>query len=83
MGWGIKGEECNRIGALPPLTEEDRHQGFIGVVLFIYGLVVLHLWLTILGGAVMMISKLWYADRVVWLYEDMKNATPKYKSWLY
>ncbi len=57
--------------------------GFIGVALFVYGLVVLHLWITVLGGVVMIISKLWYADRVVWLYEDMKDATPEYRSWLY
>ena len=57
--------------------------GFIGVILFVYGLAVMHLWLTILGGVVMMLSKLWYADRVVWLYEDMKDATPEYRSWLY
>jgi len=57
--------------------------GFIGLILFIYGLVVLHLWITILGGIIIMLSKLWYADRVVWLYEDMKDTTPEYRSWLY
>lgn len=57
--------------------------GIFGLILFVYGLVVLHLWFTILGGILMMISKLWYADRMVWLYEDMKDATSEYKSWLY
>ena len=57
--------------------------GIIGSILFVYGLVVLHLWLTVLGGVVIMISKLWYADRMVWLYEDMKDVTPEYKIWLY
>lgn len=57
--------------------------GIIGLILFIYGLVGLHLWLTIIGGIVMIMSKLWYADRVVWLYEDMKDTTLEYKSWLY
>jgi len=46
----------------------------IGAILFIWGLVVLGIWPTIVGGIV--ISKLWFADRMVWLYEDMKNATP-------
>lgn len=57
--------------------------GLIGLILFVYGLIVLHLWLAVLGAVVMMLGKLWYADRVVWLYEDMKDATPEYESWLY
>lgn len=55
----------------------------IGAIPFIWGLVVLELWPTVLGGIVIVISKLWFADRMVWLYEDMKDATPEYKSWLY
>lgn len=45
--------------------------GAIGGLAFIGGLALLHVWLTILGGVVMFISKLWFADRMVWLYEDM------------
>lgn len=56
--------------------------GIIGMILFVYGLVVLHLWLVILGGVIAMMSKFWYADRVVWLYEDMKHI-PEYGKWLY
>jgi hypothetical protein len=33
--------------------------------------------------AVIMLGKLWFVDRMVWLYEDMKDATPEYRSWLY
>jgi len=55
----------------------------IGAIPFIWGLVVLEMWLTVLGGIVIIISKLWFVDRMVWLYEDMKDATPEYKSWLY
>jgi hypothetical protein len=36
MAWGIKQEAFERIGTPPPLTDEDRQQGFIGVALF-YG----------------------------------------------
>lgn len=57
--------------------------GLIGVIPFIWGLFKLEIWLAVLGGVVMVMSKLWFADRMVWLYEDMKDATPEYKSWLY
>ncbi|MEO0091763.1 MAG: DUF6653 family protein [candidate division WOR-3 bacterium] len=55
----------------------------IGAIVFIWGAGKLQIWLTILGGVIMIICKLWFADRMVWLYEDMKDATPEYKSWLY
>ena len=55
----------------------------IGTIPFIWGLVVLHIWFVIIGGLITFISKLWFADRMVWLYEDIKDASPKYKSWLY
>jgi hypothetical protein len=57
--------------------------GAVGGIFFIFGLIKLDLWFAIFGGTIIVISKLWFADRMVWLYEDMKNATPEYKSWLY
>jgi len=55
----------------------------IGAIPFIWGLVILEIWPTVVGGIVIVISKLWFADRMVWLYEDMKDATPEYRSWSY
>lgn len=57
--------------------------GALAMILFIWGLACLELWPTILGGVVAFISKLWFADRMVWIYEDMREATPEYKNWLY
>ena len=57
--------------------------GAIGGIFFGLGIVTLGLWLTVFGGVVLILSKLWFADRMVWLYEDMKDATPEYKNWLY
>ncbi|OIP75516.1 MAG: hypothetical protein AUK06_01615 [Parcubacteria group bacterium CG2_30_36_18] len=57
--------------------------GAIGTIPFIWGVFMLEIWPALLGGIVIVISKLWFADRMVWLYEDMKDVTPEYKSWLY
>jgi len=57
--------------------------GTVGVIPFLWGLVVLEIWPVMFGGVIIIISKLWFADRMVWLYEDMKNATPEYQNWLY
>lgn len=73
-----------------PVPEHHRHipnvlsaVAMIGGVIFVWGLVVLDIWPTLLGGTITVMSKLWFADRMVWLYDDMKYATPEYKSWLY
>jgi hypothetical protein len=54
-----------------------------GAVPFVLGLLLLDIWPTVAGGIIVFISKLWFADRMVWLYGDMKDATPEYRSWLY
>lgn len=57
--------------------------GGIGFLMFLAGLLLLHLWTAILGGVIAFMAKMWFADRMVWLYEEMKDATPEYKSWLH
>jgi hypothetical protein len=54
----------------------------IGLVILIYGLVVLEIWPTLSGAAIALLGKIWFADRMVWLYEDMKHL-PEYEKWLY
>jgi len=34
------------------------------------------------GGSVAFLGKLWFVDRMVWLFEDMKDENPVYRSWL-
>jgi len=55
----------------------------IGMVMAIWGLYTLELTITIMETVLIYIGKLWFFDRMVWLYEDMKTATPDYHSWLY
>jgi len=56
---------------------------FIGFLLAVYGLVVLHSWLTILGTAITILGKTWFLDRMVWLYQDLCAENSEYQSWLY
>jgi hypothetical protein len=55
----------------------------IGAVFLIWGLVALAICPTLLGTVTVYLGKLWFVDRMVWLYEDMKEANPEYRSWLY
>lgn len=54
----------------------------IGTVFLVWGLIVIDVWPTLLGLAIVYLGKLWFVDRMVWLYEDMKDADPTYRSWL-
>ncbi len=55
----------------------------IGLVLLIWGLWRLEIWPTVMGNVLAILSKLWFFDRMVWVYEDMKDEDPVYKSWVY
>lgn len=52
----------------------------LGSVFVIYGVFVYHIWATLFGAALIYLGKLWFLDRMVWLYEDMKNH-PGYQGW--
>lgn len=54
-----------------------------GVIFLIWGLADLNVWSTLLGVVLVYLGKLWFIDRMVWLYEDMKDVKPEYRSWLY
>ena len=53
-----------------------------GIPFFIWGLYELQIWPTILGVVLVCVGKMWFLDRMVWIYEDMKHL-PEYKKWLY
>lgn len=55
----------------------------IGAIFVIWGVAMLAVWPTLFGAALAYLSKLWFIDRMVWLYEDMSEAVPEYRSWLY
>lgn len=53
------------------------------MVAAIYGFVVKDFWAAFLGYHAAFICKIWFIDRMVWLYEDMKQTNEEYKSWSY
>lgn len=55
----------------------------LGVPFLGWGLVRLEIWPLVLGTVLVYVGKVWFLDRMVWLYEDMKEATPEYAGWLY
>jgi hypothetical protein len=55
----------------------------IGLVISAWGLATLNLYFTGVGTLLIYVGKLWFLDRMVWLYQDMKDVNPEYRSWLY
>ena len=55
----------------------------LGVALLVYGLVALDPWLSIAGILIVHGGKLWYLDRMVLLFEDMKQRNSTYATWEY
>ena len=53
----------------------------IGLIPLVWGLWALDLTMTLLGVVLMILPKVWFVDRMVWLYEDMKDADPTYAAW--
>ncbi|MCH2067336.1 MAG: hypothetical protein MK208_08895 [Shimia sp.] len=53
----------------------------VGMVPWIWGLWQLDLGMTLFGLSLMIGGKLWFVDRMVWLYQDMKDAHPDYAAW--
>ncbi len=47
-----------------------------------HGLWVLNPWTTAIGVGAVLFAKLWFLDRMVWLYEDMAREHETYAGWL-
>ena len=52
-------------------------------MLLIWGLWQLDAWPRVMGNVLVILSKLWFLDRMVWIYEDMKDKNPTYRGWVY
>lgn len=54
-----------------------------GFVAVIYGLFVFDPVFASVGVLITMLGKIWFLDRMVWLYQDLSADSEKYSSWLY
>lgn len=52
---------------------------FVG--LSIYGFIISDFWVACGGWHAATMAKLWYCDRMVWLWNDMQDADPAYQAW--
>lgn len=90
--WASKGVLGERIWANRDKIEVPEHHkrvptilnliGGIGGIFVIWSVYFLEIWPLLVGAALVYCGKLWYLDRMVWLYEDMKHV-PEYGKWLY
>lgn len=55
----------------------------LGIPFLVWGVTALQIWPTLFGSGLIYAGKLWFLDRMVWLYEDMKDESQEYQSWLY
>ena len=53
-----------------------------GGVLVVWGVIALEPGTVVFGFSIVLLGKLWFVDRMVWLYEDMRHL-PEYGAWLY
>jgi hypothetical protein len=53
----------------------------IGMLFVFWGVLLFDIWPTVFGMALVYCGKLWFLDRMVWLWEDMKDANEEYRSW--
>lgn len=54
----------------------------VGIVPLVWGIVIEDFWLAAFGTLWTMGGKLWFIDRMVWLYDDMARTVPEYAGWL-
>jgi hypothetical protein len=53
-----------------------------GFLISVYGAIAIDATALAGGGVLAWTAKMWFVDRMVWLYEDMKDHSPEYRSWL-
>ncbi|MFA5348700.1 MAG: DUF6653 family protein, partial [Methanoregula sp.] len=53
----------------------------IGMIFVLWGVLLVDLWPTLFGTLMVYLGKLWFLDRMVWLWNDMQDVAPEYQSW--
>ena len=83
-GWAFKGTQGERLFLnrkrvpIPPHHQAMATRltllSMAGVVIIIYGLVVLNPWATLCGLLLAIITKVWFVDRMVWMFDDHQRS---------
>jgi hypothetical protein len=53
----------------------------IGMLFVFWGVLVFDLWPPLFGMALVYSGKVWFLDRMVWLWQDMQDADTGYRLW--
>lgn len=85
---GVFGERAFLNRASVPIPEHHISWAYLltavsalGVPPLVYGLWVFDLAWTLLGLVLTIGGKVWFVDRMAWLWADMKDADPRYRAW--
>jgi hypothetical protein len=54
----------------------------VGTGFVVWGLLAQSVWPTVLGAVLIYVGKLWFLDRMVWLFQDAVTQNDRYRSWL-
>lgn len=54
----------------------------IGMIFVFWGVYAFDLWPVLFGLALVYSGKLWFLDRMAWLWMDMHDTTDEYRSWV-
>ena len=54
-----------------------------GLPFLVWGFYQHSVWPITFGLTLVIVGKLWFLDRMVWIFEDMKSASEEYQSWEY
>ena len=46
----------------------------VGLIPLVYGLIVLDPWAAVAGTAITLMAKMWFVDRMVWLYDEVGDG---------
>lgn len=85
---GVLGERAFINRKLVPIPTEHQRAAWITsslaivfLALAIYGFVIEDFWTAVGGWHAATVAKLWFCDRMVWLWDDMKDSNPQYRAW--
>jgi hypothetical protein len=53
----------------------------IGLLLLATGLIAREPFTFVAGGAAVILFKLWFCDRMAWLFDEMSEHVPQYRAW--